>query len=442
MRLGGVLQAAIDILAEASSDSAVNRPITEILREWGSAHRFAGVKDRAFIGNIVHDALRRRASLQYQMGESSASALAYAALLSSGTYDMEALLQALAGDKFAPQPLSAEQITAWGTRNIKNAPLWAQADVPQWSAAYFAKSFGANWAAEAQALAERPPLDLRVNSLKATRQKVRNALKAFNAKAAAPAPCALRIAATHGAERHPNIQREPAFEKGWFEVQDCGSQMAARLCAAQAGEQILDYCAGGGGKTLALAADMGNRGQIHAYDAVGARLAPLSARARRAGLRNLQIHADAQKLTPLFGAVDCVLLDAPCSGSGTWRRNPDMKWRLTEKELRQRVAQQRRVLAEGAPFVKAGGRLVYVTCSVFDEENNEQIAHFLTENSNFKLADVRAAWAQTFAFCGKEERNGEEEKAPVPHFSSHGVLLSPKQTATDGFFISILERAA
>jgi len=429
MRLGGILQAASEILAKAK---ITEQPITAILRDWAITHRFAGAKDRAFIGNIVYDALRRRDSLSYKMGDNKPQTLAYAALLAQSGYSIAALERLLAGDTYAPPPLSPGQKQAWNSRVLSAAPAAVQADMPAWCAASLAQGLGADWVAEGQALAGRAPLDLRVNRLKAERQQVQEELAAFAAAPLALTPWGLRLAAPAGAGRFPNIQAGAAFQQGWFEVQDCGSQMAALLCAARPGEQVLDYCAGGGGKTLALAAEMKNSGQIYAYDRDKARLKPIFARLSRAGVRNVQVQAELPALAALAGRMDCVLLDAPCSGSGTWRRAPETKWRLTPEILAQKQAEQQQVLAAGAAFVRPGGRLVYVTCSLLPEENDAQIEGFLSRHGDFHLADMPARWA---AAAG-----GSGEAAPLPHFTPFGLLLSPKQTATDGFFVAVLEK--
>src|SRR5690606_22432392 len=161
--------------------------------------------------------------------------------------------------------------------------------------------------------------------------------------------------------RHPNVQAEPAFRKGWLEVQDDGSQIVAELTQAAPGEQVLDFCAGAGGKTLALSAMMENQGQIHAHDAGRPRLAPIFERLKRAGCRNVQVHGDAEGLAPIEGRMDLVVVDAPCTGSGTWRRRPDAKWRLTRQQLDARCAEQSAILETASRYVRPGGRLAYIT---------------------------------------------------------------------------------
>src|SRR5438309_579316 len=187
--------------------------------------------------------------------------------------------------------------------------------------------------------------------------------------------------------------RPPArLHKGWFEVQDLGSQIAAAAAGDVKGKQVLDLCAGGGGKTLALAGAMGNSGQIYAYDSDARRLADTIRRADRAGVRNLQVrspvHAD--PLKGLEGRMDVVFIDAPCSGTGSWRRHPDTKWRLTPETLARRLADQDKVLDEGAAFVKGGGRMLYVTCSVLPEEDEDRVAAFLERTPGFEVQPATA----------------------------------------------------
>jgi len=426
MRLGGRLQAAIDILNDIETRK---RPVSGALRDWGLSHRFAGSGDRAAIGNIVYDALRHRASIAWRMQSEAPVEIAYGGLLCESGLNMEAIEKNLADDNFAPPPLADEKKLFWQNCNLADAPAHIQADVPQWCAGSLEKLLGQNWVEEGAALAARPPLDLRANSLKAPSGKVAAALAAVGALPVSWYEQALRVAPVSGLKRHPNVQVEPAFQKGWFEVQDLGSQITARLCRAEPGMQILDYCAGAGGKTMALAADMENRGQIHAYDTEKTRLAPIFVRLRRAGVRNVQVHAGSTALEPLSGHMDRVVVDAPCTGTGTWRRRPDTKWRLTESQLERRRKEQYSVLDKAAAFVKPGGRLVYITCSLLFDENDQQVESFLAGHAGFQPDDMRTCWRKMMS-----------DKAPLPRFSKYGLVLSPFATGTDGFFISILEK--
>lgn len=429
MRLGGRLQAAIEVLGDIE---AGKRPASDVLKDWGSAHRFAGAGDRAVIGNIVYDALRRKLSIAWRMDADDARALAFGALLADGGMDIAAIDAALDGDKFAPETLEQARRIAWESRDSAAAPDYVQADVPEWCAASLQELFGERWVEEGKALATRPPVDLRVNSLKA---KPEQTLAALEKAGAAPAPFlaqALRIPPIEALGRHPNVQGEQAFLDGWFEVQDLGSQLAALFAGAKPGEQVLDYCAGAGGKTLALAAAMQNKGQVHAYDAERARLSPMHERLQRAGVRNTQVHGNLDALDPLTGHMDLVLTDAPCTGSGTWRRRPDAKWRLNDQQLERRVQDQQEVLESAKHYVKPGGRLAYVTCSLFAEENTRQVARFLADNPDFTEMPAQALWQSVVT-----DADGAE-----PVFPSHGSVFSPLSTGTDGFYVSVMKKAS
>jgi len=429
MRLGGRLQAAIEVLGDIE---AGKRPASDVLKDWGSAHRFAGAGDRAVIGNIVYDALRRKLSIAWRMDADDARALAFGALLADGGMDIAAIDAALDGDKFAPETLEQARRIAWENRDTAAAPDYVQADVPEWCAASLRELFGERWVEEGKALATHPPVDLRVNSLKA---KPEQTLAALEKAGAAPAPFlaqALRIPPIEALGRHPNVQGEQAFLDGWFEVQDLGSQLAALFAGAKPGEQVLDYCAGAGGKTLALAAAMQNKGQVHAYDAERARLSPMHERLQRAGVRNTQVHGNLDALDPLTGHMDLVLTDAPCTGSGTWRRRPDAKWRLNDQQLERRVQDQQEVLESAKHYVKPGGRLAYVTCSLFAEENTRQVARFLADNPDFTEMPAQALWQSVVT-----DADGAE-----PVFPSHGSVFSPLSTGTDGFYVSVMKKAS
>jgi len=427
MRLGGRLEGAISVLDDID---ARRRPVADALKDWGLAHRFAGSGDRAAIGNIVYDALRMRLSHAWLMDDDSASAIAHAVMFRQWGFTPETLAAELVDDKFAPAPSSETTLLAFQSRNLSDAPSHIQGDIPEWIQPTFETAFGDTWLAEAQALAERPTLDLRTNILKATREKAVKALDRSGAQDAKIARYGIRIAAGEGASRLPNVTAELSFQKGWFEVQDEGSQIVADLVLPQEGDQVLDYCAGGGGKTLALSAAMHNKGQVHAYDADRKRLAPIIERLKRAGTRNVQVHDNAKALQSLEERCDKVLVDAPCTGTGTWRRRPDTKWRLNAKNLDERTAQQQDALKQASAYVRRGGELIYVTCSVLPQENEEQVRAFTAANPEFEITSALTGWDQLF---GKD--------SPRPR-SSDGktVTLTPASTDTDGFFFCRMQR--
>jgi 16S rRNA (cytosine967-C5)-methyltransferase len=245
----------------------------------------------------------------------------------------------------------------------------------------------------------------------------------------------LRIALTADAKA-PAVQADPAFLKGLVEVQDEGSQLAALFSAAAPGGQVLDLCAGAGGKTLALAAMMANKGQIFATDDDKRRLAPIHDRLKRAGARNVQVRTPKSvggELDDLAGRMDLVLIDAPCTGTGAWRRNPDAKWRMRPGALEQRLKDQAAALERAAAFVKPGGRIVYITCSVLEGENGGQVRGFLGRHAEFTLlppAGIAAPLGERAFLFNKAAR-----------LSAEGLLMTPRTTATDGFFVSALRRS-
>lgn len=426
MRVGGRLAAAIEVLEDIDRR---HRPAADALKDWGLSHRFAGAADRAAIGNIVYDALRRKRSAGWLLDSGEARALAFGALMIEWGMNAEAINAALADDRFAPAPLAGAELAALAVRRLEDAPDAVRADCPDWCVPLAEEAFGEGWVAELAALAARPPLDLRVNTLLSGRARVLAELAGSGAAAADIAADAIRIPPIAGGGRHPNVQAEPAFRKGWFEVQDQGSQIVAALAGAEAGMQVLDYCAGAGGKTLALAAAMGNSGQIFAYDAEKQRLAPIFDRLRRAAARNVQAIAGTAGLEPLAGRMDLVLVDAPCTGSGTWRRRPDAKWRLTARQLDVRIAEQAGILDNARRYVRPGGRLVYVTCSIFAQENRHRIDAFLVANGDFSAADPGDTWRSHFGDHRDRVR-----------FDRTGTILTPAATGTDGFYCAVLER--
>lgn len=383
MRDGGRIAAAVEVLTDIIDR---RRPARLALKAWGDSARYAGAKDRAFVSGLVLDGLRRRRSLAWAVGDDSHAAVCIAAVRLVWGWSAERLTAALA-EPHAPSGVSADIVHRLeAPRPLEAAPAPVQGDYPDWAESELVRAFGEDRVRRLQALARRAPVDLRVNTLKADRGKVLKALAPFHPIPLEPLETALRVPAPEAAERAPPIEVAPEFELGWFEVQDLGSQIAAASAGDIAGQQVLDFCAGGGGKTLALAAAMRGRGQLYAYDSDARRLIDTVRRAQRAGVLNLQVRSPIHKgvLDDLVGRMDLVFVDAPCTGSGVWRRHPDTKWRLSPDQLHKRTQEQDRVLRQAAAFLRPGGRLIYVTCSLFPSENEDRIAAFLAERSDFQ----------------------------------------------------------
>lgn len=433
MTPGARLAAAIEILADIG---ARRRPAADTLKDWGLSHRFAGSGDRAAIAGLVYDALRRRASSAWLMGEDTPRAVALGMLSRERGLDADAIARLADGSGYSPAALTDAERQKLANTDLSGAPSHVLGDYPEWLDPHLARVFGEERAEEGAALASRAPLDLRVNTLKGDRDEAMAALSDLKAEPTRWSPQGLRIRLAADA-KNPAIHAEPAYLRGLVEVQDEGSQLAALLAAAKPGEQVLDLCAGGGGKSLAMAASMTNKGQLFATDDDKRRLAPIHDRLKRAGARNVQVRTPKSigtELADLEGHMDLVLIDAPCTGVGAWRRNPDAKWRVRPGALEVRLKEQAAALGRAVSLVKPGGRIAYVTCSVLDEENGAQIRAFTALHPDFsveKPADVaKALGERAYLFC----------RAAL--ISDQGLLMTPRRTDTDGFFVSILRRSA
>ncbi|HEY5225199.1 MAG TPA: RsmB/NOP family class I SAM-dependent RNA methyltransferase [Methylovirgula sp.] len=424
------IAAAIDILADIETR---HRPASDALKDWGLSHRFAGSKDRAALASLIYDTLRCRASAAYAMGAETPRAVMLGALREMRGETPETIAALFTGEGFAPPPLSAEEESRLASASLDGAPDHVRGNFPEWLAPSFAAVFGDAAVAEGEALATRASLDLRVNTLKATREKAQAALAHLHATPTPLSPFGLRLALLPDG-RNPSLAGEPAYAKGLVEVQDEGSQLAALLCGAKPGEQVLDLCAGGGGKSLALAAAMENHGQIYASDRDASRLAGIYPRLEKAATRNIQLRPPrrgSDVLADLADRCDLVLVDAPCTGTGTWRRNPDAKWRMRPGALEQRIKEQDELIATAARFVKPGGRLMYVTCSLLLEENEKRLAGFLESHDGFEpIAAVELA-----------EAAGLPELMRFASPFGAGFRFTPATAGTDGFFVGGVRRS-
>jgi 16S rRNA (cytosine967-C5)-methyltransferase len=409
------LEMAIQIL-EGLEKTA--QPADRFLKAWFRARRFAGSKDRRAIAEQVFAVQRHRAQLSHRMGSDDGAprALVIASLVEAGQN-----IEALFTGGYGPRPLSDAERRAIAAPPPL-APAWVLGEYPLWLEPELIRAFGNDLAGEMAALIPRAPVDLRVNTRKAGRDEVMAALKADGIESAPTpyAPQGIRIA-----HEVPGLSRTPLFESGAFEFQDEAAQIAAILCNARPGERVLDLAAGAGGKSLALAGAMQDQGEIIACDVRGHALAELARRAGRAGvsiIRTLSLDRAQPE-----GAFDLVLVDAPCSGTGIWRRQPELRWRLTEGRLAELTGIQDRLLDKAAGLVGPGGRLVYATCSILPAENQDRAEAFRARQPGFAALDLRDSWPKsgTLAPPGL----GEDFRA------------SPGLTGTDGFYCAGFRRA-
>ena len=402
-------------------------PADAIMSRHFRADRQLGSRDRSVVAEAAFDALRRLASLRWVMQTADpARAPRLAALI--------VLARQHGIESLAPRALRGDERAVKGALEIKlrHAPQAVQAEVPQWLLRRATEQYP-DAAELLAALAQPAPLDLRVNTLKSDRTAVLAELCSATrihapllAQATRYSPDGIRL------PEKPALTRWPLYRDGLIEVQDEGSQLVARLVAPRRGEMVVDFCAGAGGKTLALGALMRSTGRIYAFDIHARRLAGLGPRLARSGLSNVHPAAIASENDPrvkrLAGKIDRVLVDAPCSGTGTLRRNPDLKWRVDEHELPRLNEVQRAVLAGAARLLKPGGRLVYSTCSILAQENEQLVANFLSDQPQFEVLDgAQILLAQGIALDF------------ASRFSPWFVML-PHLHGSDGFFAAVLER--
>ncbi|HUO93056.1 MAG TPA: RsmB/NOP family class I SAM-dependent RNA methyltransferase [Rhizomicrobium sp.] len=410
-------QAAIEIL-DGLNETAM--PADRFIRSYFRARRYAGSKDRAAIAERVYDVYRHRASYAWRMQSDAPRALVIASLLKE-EHDVTLLFD---GSGYGPAQLTAAEHHAIHATPPDDMPFHVRHEFPEFLEAELKRSLGDQLSAEMDLMQARAPVDLRVNTLKATRNYVAELLNrdGFDAAPTPYSPWGLRISPREGLAQ---LQRYPAFENGLFEFQDEASQIAALLVGAKSGERILDLAAGAGGKSLALAASMHNEGEILAFDEISERLRPLPERANRAGARCITVAQEKGGAPWGDGRFDAVLLDAPCSGTGTWRRQPEFRWRMAPELLARLCATQDALLDDAASHVKSGGRLVYATCSLLRAENEDRIEAFLARRPDFVLARADQAWGD----------------APPPGMGEF-FRASPATAGTDGFFVSILQKDA
>ncbi|HXA23995.1 MAG TPA: RsmB/NOP family class I SAM-dependent RNA methyltransferase [Acetobacteraceae bacterium] len=424
MTPAGQIAAAIELLA--AIDATPARPADGTANDYFRARRFIGSSDRRAISDRVWRVFRTHRRLVWWLADKPTPRLLVAASLlldGSGLVDVESTFT---GGRFAPAPLAPSEQLALRrlqgrTLDHASMPEAVRLEMPDWLLPLLSSRFDA---AELTTLLEPAPLDLRVNLLKTTREEAAAALATEGLEATPTpfSPWGLRI------EGRRQVTTGPAFRAGLIEIQDEGSQLVAALTGARPGLRVADLCAGAGGKTLALAMMMQNRGQLVACDVSAARLDAAVRRLRRAGVHNVERHlieAGDKWAKRRAGSFDRVLVDAPCTGTGTWRRNPDARLRLTEADLAELVPKQAAIMDQAATLVRTGGRLVYATCSLLSEENEDQVIAFLTRHPGFALVPLARAW-----------------QGGAPPNPGDFLSLTPARHGTDGFFAAVLERRA
>lgn len=413
-----LIDAAVAALTEVMH---FEHPADAVLSQFFRAQRVMGQRDRGFVAETVYAVLRRRRCLERLVGSDPVPRrLALAALLHLQGFSQRQLAPAVSGEE-------AARLAEQKAEPAESLSLGERADLPDWLAERLLQRMNAEELLElARGLNQGAPLDVRVNPLKATREEVLLKLDAdgIEGRACPYSPLAIRL------KGKPALQRNPLYLSGAIEVQDEGSQLLAYLLAPKRGEMVVDFCAGAGGKTLLLGALMRSTGRLYAFDVAEKRLSRLRARVARSGLSNVHpicINSENDvRVKRLTEKIDRVLVDAPCSGLGTLRRNPDLKWRQTAEGVAELARKQASILAGAARLVKPKGRLVYATCSILPEENEEIVAGFLDAHPQFKLASA--------ADVLKKQRI-ELECGEV-------FRLTPHQHDTDGFYAAVLDRVA
>lgn len=435
------IAAAIDLLAaleeQCFAPAARRRPADAVASDFFRARRFIGGGDRRVVSERAWGVVRQRLRLDWHLARIGLPAtprlLLLCQMLVVEGLARQAAEAAFDGSRYGPpslDPAERRAAAALAGRALVDPamPASVRLNLPEWVLPAFAARFGDALPQEAAALEGEAPLDLRANLLRATREAAAAMLAAegFATEPMRFSPWGLRLPA-----RRP-VTGTVAYKDGLIEVQDEGSQLIALLADARPGMRVADYCAGAAGKTLAMAATMGNRGRITACDTSAPRLEGAARRLRRAGVGNAERHL----LVPgdrwakrRSGSFDRVLVDAPCTGTGTWRRNPDARLRTRPEDLTELVAVQHEILTTASELVRPGGRLVYATCSLLPQENEEQMERFLARDTRFRPVPLDGLWASLMP------------EAPAP-CAGPWLALSPGTQGTDGFFCAVTERVA
>ncbi|HVJ44190.1 MAG TPA: RsmB/NOP family class I SAM-dependent RNA methyltransferase [Dongiaceae bacterium] len=439
MMPGARIQAAIELLQEIHGGTA---PADRAAAAYFRNRRYIGGKDRRDVLDHAYGVLRRRAALDWWIARAVAQesgveikdverARVIAKLLLLDGWSADRLAGSFDGGQYRPAMLDNSErrlvkALAGQPLNPPEQPQAARLEYPGWIESQLREVFGERLDAEMAATLDEAATDLRVNALKATRAEAIKALAADGVEAVPTAlsPLGLRV------KGRPPLATLNSFKSGLIEVQDEGSQLVALLADARPGMRVVDFCAGAGGKTLALAAQMQNKGKLVACDVLQGRVDRAATRLNRAGVFNVERLGLSSERDPWVkrhaGGFDRVLVDAPCSGTGTWRRNPDARWRLKPGDIAELSALQRRIIDSAARLVKPGGRMIYATCSLLPAENADHLAWIAEHLPDFELVPLPQVWQEVMgAAC------------PVP---GDTLSLTPARNGTDGFFTAVFQR--
>ena len=425
MKRGAHVGAALQILENFESEG---RPLDKVCSYFFKQNRFIGSKDRRAISELVYGFMRQKNLLECwakKIGLNRSTRSCMMVYLNG-----EDLGEIFKDETYCPEPLTKNEKKALPLlpKNLEDESLspYILLNYPRWMEASLQASFPDNFEAEMRAFLETAPFDLRSNPLKTTRDDLHQnlSLESYELTPTELSPLGLR------SNKRLPLDQTNAFKQGEVEVQDEGSQLICLLSQVKPNHQVLDFCAGAGGKTILLSALMNNKGQLLATDVHDRRLQECKKRLKRSGCQNAHTKAiedeNDRYLDRYINKMDRVLVDAPCTGSGTWRRNPDLKWRTTKADLDEICHKQQSILSAAARLVKSGGRLIYATCSVLVEENERQIEKFLNQHSDFTVTSIADVWSEELGV-----------KCPV---KGDYLRLSPHKHKTDGFFAAILTK--
>jgi 16S rRNA (cytosine967-C5)-methyltransferase len=429
----------IDLIETEIAQSGV--PMDRVIQGYFRTRRYAGSKDRRAISDMVYALYRMRERLIWALSRFEYPAINGRSLFILWMQDTGLSFEEFSNDdQFAPDVLNDDEtglIERYQKLDEADIPELIVANVPEYAHEYFKARFEGNSISAARALCEKAPFSIRVNPIKLNLKSSDISIKEISEgfEKTQYSPFGYSIAGSL------NISQNPLYKSGKIEIQDEAAQIASVLVDAKPKQTVVDLCAGAGGKSLCVGGLMENKGQIHAFDIGSKRLDELKKRSKRAGLHNIQTFklsgdeaARRDELAFLEAKAGRVILDVPCSGSGTWRRSPDLRWRYSNDNIMEITKVQTMLLREGAGLVKVGGRLIYMTCSLFQPENEDIVEGFLKENSdNWRAVPYDQIWEAT-NLIGPPVKT----QSKIPEF----LQLSPHSHGTDGFFIAVLERLA